>query len=177
MQESSVRSGLVRAAVIAALSCAVPFVARAQQTAAAAAHPKVCAEGVREYYSKADLPTPYDTLVMPSSEPVRVTSPEELEAAQRLMRAQAGSVGATGLLVLEQRTDDGMGNVEMHRSVTPVFAASDSARANAACRGKEVLREKLSSQSFDPAREHLKISPYAPMIGARHADDIAARDP
>jgi hypothetical protein len=116
----------------------MPVAARAQQASAPAppAHPKVCAEGVREFYSKAEIPTPYDTLVMPPSEPVRVTSPDELEAAQRQMRAQAGSVGATGLLVLEERTDDGMGRVEMHRSVTPVFAASDSARAYAACRGK-----------------------------------------
>ncbi len=137
--QPSVRSYLVRAAVVAALSCAIPFVARAQQATMAAAHPKVCADGVREFYSKADIPTPYDTLVMPPSEPVRVTSPDELAAAERLMRAQAGSVGATGLLVLEERTDDGMGRVEMHRSVTPVFAASDSARAYAACRGKDGL--------------------------------------
>jgi hypothetical protein len=140
-------------------------------------HPKVCAEGVREYYSKADIPAPYDTLVMPPSEPVRVTSPEELEAAQRLMREQAGSVGATGLLVLEERTDDGMGRVEMHRSVTPVFAASDSARAYAACRGKDGSVEKLGSQAFDPVREHLEVSPHAPVIGARHADDITPRNP
>ena len=133
------RISLVRAAAAAALLSAMPVAARAQQAAAAAApsHPKVCTEGVREYYSKADIPTPYDTLVMPPSEPVRVSSPEEAEAAQRLMREQAGSVGATGLLVLEERTDDGMGRVEMHRSVTPVFAASDSARAYAACRGKD----------------------------------------
>jgi hypothetical protein len=137
MQEPSVRSGLVRAAIIAALSCVVPFVARAQQAAMPAAHPKVCAEGVREFYSKADIPTPYDTLVMPPSEPIRVSSPEEAAAAERLVREKAGSVGATGLLVLEERTDDGMGRVEMHRSVTPVFAASDSARAYAACRGKD----------------------------------------
>ncbi len=138
MQEPGVRSDLVRAVSVAALLYSIPVAARAQQSGAAtpAAHPKVCAEGVREYYSKAELPVPYDTLVMPPREPVRVSSPEELEEAQRLMRAQAGSIGATGLLVLEERTDDGMGRVEMHRSVTPVFAPSDSARAYAACSGK-----------------------------------------
>ena len=139
MPEQSVRSGLVRAVIVAALVSAVPVAARAQETGAAAqpAHPKVCADGVREYYSKAEIPTPYDTLVMPPSEPVRVTSPEEAEAAQRLMRERAGSVGATGLLVVEERTDDGMGRVQMSRSITPVFAPSDSARAYAACRGKD----------------------------------------
>jgi hypothetical protein len=153
MQEPSVRSGLVRAAVIAALSCAVPFVARAQQAAKPAAHPKVCAEGVREFYSRADIPTPYDTLVMPPSEPILVNSPEEAAAAGRLVREKAGSVGATGLLVLEERTDDGMGRVEMHRSVTPVFSASDSARAYAACRGKEGLtRESRQSASQSRSR-------------------------
>lgn len=138
MPQQSVRSGLVRVAVVAAVVSAMPVAARAQQASAPApaAHPKVCAEGVREFYSKAEIPTPYDTLTMPPSEPVRVTSPDELEAAQRQMRSLAGSVGATGLLVLEERTDDGMGRVEMHRSVTPVFAPSDTARAYAACRGK-----------------------------------------
>lgn len=132
------RSSLVRAVAVVALACAMPVAVRAQQAGAAAApaHPKVCADGVREYYSRADIPTPYDTLVMPPGEPVRVTSPEEAEAAQRLMRERAGTVGATGLLVLEERTDDGMGRVEMHRSIMPLFAPSDSARAYAACRGK-----------------------------------------
>ena len=139
MHEPSIAARLVRAAALAALLSAPPVVVRAQQASAAAspAHPKVCVEGVREYYSKADIPTPYDTLVMPSSEPIRVSSPEEAAAAERLVRERAGSVGATGLLVLEERTDDGMGRVEMHRSVTPVFAPSDSARAYAACRGKD----------------------------------------
>lgn len=139
MPEQYARLGLVRAAVIAALVSTAPVTARAQGAAATTQpeHPKVCAEGVREYYSKADIPTPYDTLVMPPSEPIRVTSPEEAEAAQRLMRERAGSVGATGLLVVEQTTDDGMGRVQMSRSVTPVFAPSDSARAYAACRGKD----------------------------------------
>ncbi len=139
MQLRHVTSPLLQTTIAVALVMALPAVGRAQQAAAAAppAHPKVCADGVREYYTKADIPTPYDTLVMPPSEPVRVTSPEEAEAAQRLMRERAGSVGATGLLVLEETTDDGAGRVQMSRSLTPVFAPSDSARAHAACRTKD----------------------------------------
>jgi hypothetical protein len=153
MQERSVRSGLVCAAVVAAVLSAVPVAAPAQRAGAAAplAHPKVCAEGVREFYSKADIPTPYDTLVMPPSEPIRVSSPEEAAAAGRLVREKAGSVGATGLLVLEQRTDDGNGGVEMHRSVTPVFSASDSARAYAACRGKDAQARSSDVSRSIPA--------------------------
>lgn len=112
---------------------AVPAASRAQG-AGAPAHPKVCAEGVREFYGRGELTMPFDTLTMPPGEPVRVTSPEEAEAAQRMMRERAGSVGATGLLILEETTDDGSGRIQMHRRVTPVFVVSDTARAYAACR-------------------------------------------
>jgi hypothetical protein len=89
---------------------------------------------VRELFSRAELPMPYDTLVMPPMDPVRVTSPEEAEAAQRTMREKAGSVGATTLLVQEETVDDGAGRVQMHRSVTPIYSPADTARAYAVCR-------------------------------------------
>ncbi len=120
--------------VLVLVVLAAPTATRAQ-AAPARELPKVCAAGVREFYSRAELSMPYDTLVMPPADgPVRVTSPEEAEAAQRMMREKAGSVGATGLLVQEQTTDDGMGRVQMRRSLTPIYAPSDTARAYAACR-------------------------------------------
>jgi hypothetical protein len=126
---SVVRMPTVLACAFAA--CA-PLALRAQQSAAPA-HPKVCADGVREYFSRSELPTPYDTLALPPAEPIRVTSPEEAAAAQRMMRERAGSVGATGLFVQEvtEETPDGM---RMQRSVSAIFAPSDTARAYAACR-------------------------------------------
>lgn len=120
--------------VLGLVVLAAPASSRAQN-ASAPAHPKVCAAGVREFYSRAELTMPFDSLTMPPSDgPIRVTSPEEAEAAQRMVRERAGSVGATGLLVMEETTDDGSGRVQMHRSVTPIFAPSDTARAYAACR-------------------------------------------
>jgi hypothetical protein len=139
MHEPRAISRLVHAAIIAALLSAPAVSVRAQQAGAAAApaHPKVCADGVREFYSRAELTMTYDTLTMPPMDgPMRVTSPEEAEAAQRMMREQAGSVGATGLLVFEETHDDGNGRVQLSRSVTPIYAPSDTARAYAACRKK-----------------------------------------
>ena len=133
---------LIRILSVAAL--AVPAVARAQASAAPQLSqlPKVCADGVREFYQRAELSmVKYDTLTMPPMDgPSRVTSEEEAAAAQRMMREKAGSVGATGLLVLEETTDDGNGRVQMHRSVTPVYMPSDTARAYAACRKKPTER-------------------------------------
>lgn len=151
---------LLRAAFVIAPALALPVAAQAQHAGSAPppAHAKVCADGVVEYYSKGDIPTPYDTLVMPPGEPVRVTSPEEAEAAQRLMRERAGSVGATGILVLEERTDDGMGRVQMSRSLTPVFAPSDTARAYAACRGKDSRGYSSAASRSIPAASASKSS-------------------
>jgi hypothetical protein len=97
-------------------------------------HPQVCAAGVRTYSSLAEVPTPYDSLRLPPGPPIRVTSPAEAEAAEQAVRAQAGAVGATGLVVTEETESDPMGAMRVRRRVLPVFVASDSARAQQACR-------------------------------------------
>ena len=126
--------GWCRAAVIATVVAGVPLAVRGQGSAAAPAHPRVCAAGIREYASRQEIPVPFDSLQMPPGEQIRVTSMEEAEAAQRTMRERAGSVGATGLLSEEDREDDGSGMVRIQRRVLPVFVPSDTARAYAACR-------------------------------------------
>jgi len=101
----------------------------------ASAHRPVCAEGVRGYTSMSLVPKPFDSLAMPPNAlPVRITSPEEEVAAEREMRRRAGSVGATGLVVLDEVIDEG-GMRKVRRHVVPVFVAADSARAQAVCRG------------------------------------------
>jgi hypothetical protein len=103
--------------------------------ARAAAHRPVCTEGVRGYTSMSLVPKPFDSLAMPPHAlPVRITSPEEEMAAEREMRRRAGSVGATGLVVLDEVIDEG-GMPKVRRHVVPVFVAADSARAQAVCRG------------------------------------------
>jgi len=97
-------------------------------------HPAVCAAGVRTYSSVAEVPAPFDSLTLPPGPPVRVTNPEEAEAAERNIRAQAGSVGATGLVVIEETDSDPTGAMRVRRRVLPVFVPSDSARAQQACR-------------------------------------------
>ena len=97
-------------------------------------HPPVCAEGVRGYTSMDLVPKPFDSLALPPNAlPIRITSPEEEVAAEREMRRRAGSVGATGLVVLDEIIDEG-GMRKVRRHVVPVFVAADSARAQAACR-------------------------------------------
>ncbi|HVT37682.1 MAG TPA: hypothetical protein VHE78_01435 [Gemmatimonadaceae bacterium] len=104
------------------------------QTVAKTSHPKVCAKGVVVYHNRSEVPTPHDTVsVPPADHPVRVTSPEEAEAAELAMRGRAGSVGATGVLVTEEREDDGSGVVRMRRSVQGLYVPSDSARVQRAC--------------------------------------------
>lgn len=104
------------------------------QAAAKPKHPPVCAKGVRIYTDKAQVPVPNDTLTMPPSDgPIRVTSPEEAEAAELALRGRAGSVGATGILVADQVEDDG-GNQRLRRSVTAFFSPADSARSQQACK-------------------------------------------
>jgi len=97
-------------------------------------HPRVCAAGVRTYSSLAEVPAPYDSLRLPPGPPVRVTNPAEAEAAEQAMRAQAGAVGATGLVVMEETEGDPTGAMRVRRRVLPVFVASDSARAQQACK-------------------------------------------
>ena len=102
--------------------------ARAQTT-----RPIVCAKGVRTYNSLKEVPSPFDTLKLPPHAPIRVSSPEEAEAAQAQMLTDAGKIGATGLVVEEVSENDG-GSMTVHRRVVPVFVPADTARAYKACR-------------------------------------------
>jgi len=96
-------------------------------------HPAVCAKGVRIYTELSQVPVPHDTLTMPPSEPIRVTSPEEAEAAELAMRGRAGSVGATGVIVTEQ-AEESDGNRRVRRTTTAVYVPSEAARAQQACK-------------------------------------------
>jgi hypothetical protein len=97
-------------------------------------HAPVCAQGVKTYDDIKEVPRPYDSLaVPPSAQPVMVTSEAEADAASLAMRGRAGSVGATGVVVTDETTDNGSGMVTMRRSVQGVYVAADSARAQKAC--------------------------------------------
>jgi hypothetical protein len=98
-----------------------------------AKHPVVCGKGVRTYGSLKEVPTPFDTLKLPPHAPIQVHSQEEAEAAQAAIMADAGKIGATGLVVEEVSGNDG-GSMSVHRRVVPVFVPADTARAYAACR-------------------------------------------
>ncbi len=129
---STVRATLVGAVVWFAAA----GTAYAQNTAKPPApkHPTVCAKGVRLFTAKSQIPVPYDTLALPPADgPIRVTSPEEAEAAELALRGRAGSVGATGLLVTDEVTDDG-GTQRISRQASAVYVPSDSARAQQACK-------------------------------------------
>ncbi len=98
-------------------------------------HPVVCAKGVRIYTDRSQLPVKRDSLTMPpSSGPVRVTSPEEAEAAELALRGRAGSVGATSILVTDETSDDGSGGQRLSRRVAAFFIPADSAQAQQACK-------------------------------------------
>jgi len=117
-------------------SAAIVLVVAGAETHAQASKPKypvVCGKGVRVYTERAQLPAKRDSLAMPPAKPVRVTSPEEAEAAEFAMRERAGSVGATSLLVVTKQTDEADG-VRMERSVSAFFIPSDSAAAQQACK-------------------------------------------
>lgn len=116
-----------------ALLCAAA-VAGAQAATTPSRHPAVCGGGVRVYHEKSEVPVPHDTVALPPSEPIRVTSPEEAEAAELALRERAGSVGANGVLITDESSDAPDGGVRLHRSVTAVFAPADSAHAVAACK-------------------------------------------
>jgi hypothetical protein len=128
---------IVRATLFGAvISLAAATAAYAQNTAKPPVpkHPTVCAKGVRLFNDKRQIPVPYDTLPLPPADgPIRVTSPEEAEAAELALRGRAGSVGATGLLVTDEVTDDG-GSQRISRQATAVYVSSDSARAQQACK-------------------------------------------
>jgi len=113
---------------LASIALVVPMVLQGP-----AKHPVVCAKGVRTYNSLKDVPAPFDTLKLPNHAPIRVSSPEEAEAAEQQMLADAGKVGATGLVETEVEEDNGNSRT-VHRQVVPVFVPSDTARAYGACR-------------------------------------------
>ena len=111
-------------------------VARAQTAATPAApkHPRVCANGVRMYTERSQVPVPHDTLALPPADgPIRINSPDEAEAAELALRGRAGSVGATGVLVADEVSDDGA-TQQMRRRATAVYVPADSARAQQACK-------------------------------------------
>lgn len=136
---NSVKSMLLRSALLtglsaAALALAAPS-AHAQAASKPAAHPPVCAEGVRMYDSLKDVPVPRDSVVVPpAAAPVVVTNPDDAEAARKAMMGRAGSAGATGVVVTIVDKDDGSGRVVSRRTVQGFFVPSDSARAQSACR-------------------------------------------
>jgi hypothetical protein len=123
-------------ALCASISLAASATAHAQNSSKPPAqkHPIVCAKGVRMFSDKSQIPIPHDTLALPPTDgPIRVTSPEEEEAAEKALRARAGSVGATGLLVTDEVIEDG-GMQRVSRQATAVYVPSDSARAQQACK-------------------------------------------
>jgi hypothetical protein len=133
----SVMSPSVRAAAVAGLLFAAAGVTQAQSAPtkpATPAHPSVCAAGVRIYSAKADIPIPNDTVALPPGPPIRVTSPEEAEAADLDLRARAGAAGANGILMTTETVEQSDGGVRMSRSVTPMYVPADSARAAEACK-------------------------------------------
>lgn len=119
--------------VISGLVCST--LASAQGAAPPPAHPAVCADGLRIYASLELVPTPFDTLVMPASgkAPIRVTSPDEAEAADRQMAERAGGIGATGIVVADLTLAESPRGRRVVRRVTPVFVPSDTGRAYAEC--------------------------------------------
>jgi hypothetical protein len=118
-------------AAVAAVAWAPP--ARAQQvTKEPAARPPLCAAGVRRYQGWAEVPTPFDSLRLPRGEPIRVTSPDEAQAAEQRLLERVASVGGNGLVVFDERSE-GADGVQLRRSVAAVFVRADSARAYKAC--------------------------------------------
>ena len=126
----------LRAAMLAIAVSVTAGVAKAQSatTPATPTHPRVCANGVRMYTDKTQVPVPHDTLALPPADgPIRINSPEEAEAAELALRGRAGSVGATGVLVADEVSDDG-GTQQVRRRATAVYVRADSARAQQACK-------------------------------------------
>lgn len=129
-----------RLTLAAAAAFIAPFCAgatiRAQQPAVPK-HPVVCARGVAVYHDIKEVPTPFDSVVVPpAAAPVRVSNEAEAEAAELDLKRRAGSVGATSFVVTEEREDDGSGMVRLRRAVQGLFVRADSARAQQACAAK-----------------------------------------
>ncbi len=123
----------VHAGSLALMLCAgAPLHAQAA-AATAPRHPTVCAAAVHIYGTRSELPTPFDSLAMLPGPPIRISSREEAAAAEMQRRERAGKAGATGVLVADETTNNG-GLVRVRRRVLPLFAASDSARAQQACK-------------------------------------------
>ena len=125
----------LRVAVVVALASIAASSASAQAVAPAKpARAPFCARGVRIYTEPSQVPTPVDTLrIPPADAPVRVTSPEEAEAAELALRGRAASVGANALLITDVVTEDA-GGQRIRRSVVGLFVRADSARSVAACK-------------------------------------------
>ena len=120
---NSMKSVLLRSALRAGIGAALLAIAapsvRAQSATKPAAHPPVCAAGVRMYDSLNDVPPQRDSVVVPpAAAPVVVTNPDEAEAARMAMMGRAGSAGATGVVVTIVDTDDGNGRVMSRRTVS-----------------------------------------------------------
>lgn len=130
------RSTVAARASLAALCLAGLGVTAGAQAPATQRHPAVCAEGVRIYNDRAQLPAVRDSIVIPPPPggQIRVSSPEEAEAAEMALRARAGSVGATSLLIITETENDGPDMQRMRRSVAGFFIAADSARAVGICK-------------------------------------------
>lgn len=130
----SLAARLAIVAAVATVALSSPAGAQAPQgRRATPLHPKVCAAGVRIYNGVSEVPKPYDSLTMPPGPRIQVTNPAEAEAAERAVRERAGSVGATGIVFIDE-TENGPEGMTMRRAMFPVFVASDSARAQRACR-------------------------------------------
>jgi hypothetical protein len=123
----------VKLILVASLSLFIAASAHAQNAPQSASrYPRVCAAGVKVYDDVKQIPAPHDTLKLPPAEPVRVTNPAEAEAAELALRDRAGSVGATGVLIATEESNEN-GNLMMRRRVVAVFARADSAAAQKAC--------------------------------------------
>lgn len=128
---------IVAARVFFAAACLAGLASTAAaQAAAKPQRPAVCAQGVRIYTERAALPAQRDSIAVPPNPggPIRVSSPEEAEAAEMAIRGRAGAVGITSLLMLTETSDDGAGGQRMQRSVAGYFIAADSARAVGICK-------------------------------------------
>ena len=117
------------ASVALALAWAAPAPAQQPVTKEGAKRPPLCAAGVKRYQGWAEVPTPFDSVLLRRGEPIRVSSPEEAEAAQQRLLERAGSAGANGLVVVDEGTPDG----GVRRGVVAVFVRADSARSYKAC--------------------------------------------
>jgi hypothetical protein len=131
----AIRTALVAAVVfVGSASAAGAQGARASSTPQVK-HAPICAQGVKVYTDRSQIPVPFDTLEVPAPDgPVRVTNEQEAEAAELALRGRAGSVGATGVLLTDEVQEDNDGNRRVRRAVKGLFVPADSARAHGACK-------------------------------------------